>query len=138
MNNVVEQMVHPMIEEMQVRYEREIAEIRSDYQDKIETLEGRIDEAEFYVDRQRANLDDVITYAKKLKEEKKPVTLDIIFKQLKDGRKVDSDWSVLDDITEIMKLVDYKVEYRYETKTQVVYEVPQKLKEAIRNLQEYI
>lgn len=138
MTNVVQEMTHPMIEEMQVRYEREIAELRSGYEDKIEKLEGRIEEAEYYVDQQRGNLYDVIEYAKKERKEGRKVSKEKLYEEIKKGRRIDSDWNVLDDIYDLIDSVDYEVQWETKTETRIVYQTPPELKEAIKNLQELI
>lgn len=134
MSNVVEQIMHPHlqqeIEKMEAAHQVELGELREKMQSEIDELEERVGNAASSYDEQYGVLNDL------LKEDKEGKPIPIRFDQLVKAASLKmssyhNDWDVLYPLRQVLERIE-TVE-RVVERTRTVYEVPPSLRALVRN-----
>lgn len=160
--NVVQQMTHPMIEEMQVQYEREIAELRSQMQSEIDEVtkerdffQEKSENAESAVFSQERALTDLKNRLEKIKKgdlgkgiEPRKTTIEDLrncfsVPSLRHGER---DYAVLEELSGIFDMIEENTVYIekevIKERIKTVYEIPPEVRSAMSTfkgiLEEYV
>ena len=160
--NVVQQMTHPMIEEMQVRYEREIAELRSQMQSEIDEVteerdfyKEKSENAESAVFSQERALTDLKNSLEKIKKgdlkkgiEPRKITIEDLRNCFSEPslRYDERDYAVLEELSGIFDMIEENTVYIekevIKERIETVYEIPPEVRSAMSTfkgiLEEYV